>query len=230
MCLISDHRNDLQYGSVLCHQEQQGGYIDGELTPSPLPPPPTPTSQPASPLYAHQSLHNQPSCIRRETPKLHCNVISRSPERSGGEVHGTSQRESTVHPSRPRCPSRPRAKFNMTRWIVHRHTFSSTPPALKIYFPVPFHNARSAFGTTLWHSSVLTYFRFIAGAPQRRQCRTVATTQYTKPELWRGNVVTEYCCKYGHLFSAPAVNIIYRALSSCFYVIYRPYANHALCA
>lgn len=32
MCLISDHRNDLQYGSVLCHQEQQGGHIDGEFT------------------------------------------------------------------------------------------------------------------------------------------------------------------------------------------------------
>lgn len=38
MCLIADHRDDLQYGSVLCHQEQQGGYIDGELPP--LHPPP----------------------------------------------------------------------------------------------------------------------------------------------------------------------------------------------
>lgn len=42
MCVVSDHRDDLQYGSVLCHQEQQGGYIDGELTP------PTPTSQPST--------------------------------------------------------------------------------------------------------------------------------------------------------------------------------------
>lgn len=38
MCVISDHRNDLQYGPVLRHQEQQGGYIDGELTPLPSPP------------------------------------------------------------------------------------------------------------------------------------------------------------------------------------------------
>lgn len=32
MCLISDHWDDLQHGSVLCHQEQQGGYINGEST------------------------------------------------------------------------------------------------------------------------------------------------------------------------------------------------------
>lgn len=38
MCVISDHRNDLQYGSVLCHQEQQGGYIDGKLTHPPTQP------------------------------------------------------------------------------------------------------------------------------------------------------------------------------------------------
>lgn len=33
--VFSDHWDDLQYGPVLCHQEQQGGYIDGELIPSP---------------------------------------------------------------------------------------------------------------------------------------------------------------------------------------------------
>lgn len=34
MCILSDYRDDLQYGSVLCHQEHQGGYIRGALASS----------------------------------------------------------------------------------------------------------------------------------------------------------------------------------------------------
>lgn len=75
MCLISDHRDGLQYGSVLCHQEQQGGYINGELTSSPT------TSQPTKhglfPSLSSASYISMSFC--------------HSPEWSGGEVHCIAQ-------------------------------------------------------------------------------------------------------------------------------------------
>lgn len=103
------------------------------------------------------------------------------------------------------------------------HTVSSTPPALIIYFSVLFHNTCFAFGTTLWHFSVLTSFFFFHCC-----CSTGATVLHmTKPSLTQEMLwLRSICCKYGHL----AVNIIYRAYSSIFYVISRPYANHTLCA
>lgn len=47
MCLIPGHRDDLQHGPVLCHQEQQGGYLEVESHP---------TSEPTTPSMTPLSL------------------------------------------------------------------------------------------------------------------------------------------------------------------------------
>ena len=137
MSLLSDLRNDLQYGSVLRHQEQQGGDIDGELPP---PPPPQPARHTLTDPFII-------TCVRRETPKLHLKVISHNPEWSGGEVHRAAQRgrEYKHVPVIPVVPVvlGPNSTRHAGSFILH--TFSSTPPALKTYFSVLLRNTLLRF-------------------------------------------------------------------------------------